>query len=108
MQIADQDIGGARVRRVFTARGEVMRPQRHLSADEVLAMPLANRRALQEAGYLEVYPRSSPAGKGPLEKRFLMKVGDGQYDVIAGHKLNPKPLSRAEADRLAHGSNGSK
>ena len=100
MQIADQDIGGARVRRVFTARGEVQRPGRHLSADEVLAIPLANRRALTEAGFLEVYPKSSPAAKREPEKRFKMKVGDGQYKVIEGRDLTPKPVGNAEADRL--------
>src|SRR5215813_9794586 len=107
MYIADADIGGARVRRVFTARGQVMKAGKHLSADEVLAINLPNRRALQDAGYIEIYPKGAPAGKREPETRHIMKVGDGQYDVIEGHKLNPKPVSREEAYRLA-GKNGSK
>jgi len=107
MYIADADIGGARVRRVFTARGNVMKAGKHLSSDEVLAIPLANRRALQDSGYIEVYPKSSPPGKREPETRHIIKVGDGQYDVIAGHKINPKPVSREEANRIA-GKNGSK
>jgi len=100
MYIADADIGGARVRRVFTARGNVMKAGKHLSSDEVLAIPIANRRALQDAGYIEVYPKSSPAGKREPETRYRIKVGDGQYDIIEGRKINPKPVSREESDRL--------
>jgi hypothetical protein len=100
MQIADQDIGGARVRRVFSRNGESLKANRHLSADEVLAIPIANRRALVDAGYLEVYPRSSPA-KRANEERFVIRVGNDKFDVIAGNKVNDTPLTRAEADRLA-------
>ena len=104
MQIADQDIGGARVRRVFTMRGKFMKANRRLSADEVLAIPIANRRALIEGQFLEVYPRPSKHN----EECFIIRTkGDhDKFDVIAGHKLNTKPLTRAEADRLA-GRNGS-
>ena len=99
MQIADTDIGGARVRRVFSMRGEQVQANRHLSVDEVLAIPIANRRALVDAGFLEVYPKRSPA-KHVNEARFVIRTGD-KFDVIAGHKLNTEPLSRPEADRLA-------
>jgi hypothetical protein len=37
-----------------------------------------------------------------IEDRFIVGVGEGKFDVIAGHKLNAEPLSRAAADRLAH------
>jgi hypothetical protein len=100
MQIADADIGGARVRRVFSMRGEMVKANRHLSVDEVLAIPIANRRALVDAGYLEVYPKSSSA-KRVDDARFVIRTGADKFDVIAGHKLNSEPLSRAEADRLA-------
>lgn len=36
------------------------------------------------------------------EERFIVGIGEGKFNVIAGHKLNDEPLSRAEADRLAH------
>jgi hypothetical protein len=37
-----------------------------------------------------------------IEDRFIVGIGEGKFNVIAGHKLNDEPLSRAEADRLAH------
>jgi hypothetical protein len=102
MQIADADIGGARVRRMFSMRGEQVQMNRHLSADEVLAIPIANRRALIDGGFLEVYPKRSPA-KHMNEARFVIRVSKEkeEFDVITGYKLNDKPLSRVEADRLA-------
>jgi len=36
------------------------------------------------------------------EERFVIGLGAGKFAVIAGHKLNAEPLSRVEADRLAH------
>jgi hypothetical protein len=36
------------------------------------------------------------------EERFIVGVGEGKFNVIAGHQLNDRPLSRAEADHLAH------
>jgi hypothetical protein len=35
------------------------------------------------------------------EERFIIRTAAG-FDVIAGHKLNREPLTRAAADRLAH------
>jgi hypothetical protein len=58
-----QDIGSARVLQAFTLRGKILRPNRRLSADEVLAISVANRRALVDAGYLEIYPRRSTLAK---------------------------------------------
>jgi hypothetical protein len=59
--IADQDIAGARVRRAFTYRGEDFKPGRRLSADEVLALPVTNRRALIAGGFLKLFPRRGAA-----------------------------------------------
>jgi hypothetical protein len=36
------------------------------------------------------------------EERFVISIGEGKFAVVAGHKLNAEPLTRAEADRLAH------
>jgi hypothetical protein len=100
MQIADADIGGARVRRTFSMKGSHVATNRHLSADEVLAIPIANRRALADAGYIEIYPKRS-AAKPVHEARFVIRTGADKFDVIAGYKVNSEPLSRNEADRLA-------
>jgi hypothetical protein len=40
-----------------------------------------------------------------IEDRFIVGIGKNKFDVIAGHKLNAEPLSRAAADRLAHEPN---
>jgi hypothetical protein len=32
----------------------------------------------------------------------VISIGEGKFAVIAGHKLNAEPLTRAETDRLAH------
>jgi hypothetical protein len=37
-----------------------------------------------------------------MMERLVVQVAPGKFDVIAGHKLNDEPLSRAEAARLAH------
>jgi len=36
------------------------------------------------------------------EERFVISIGEGKFAVVAGHKLNAEPLTRAEADRLAN------
>jgi hypothetical protein len=36
-----------------------------------------------------------------MADRFVIRTGDS-FDVIEGVKLNTEPLTRAEADRLAH------
>lgn len=95
MHIADQDIGGGRVRRVFTRAGESLKSGYQLSADEILSMPVANRRALIDAGYLEVYPKAEGL------ERFVIQVSKNRYDVIEGRKLNEKGLSEEEANALA-------
>jgi hypothetical protein len=37
-----------------------------------------------------------------IEERIIVRVAKDQFNVIVGHVLNAEPLSRAEADRLAH------
>lgn len=98
MDIAEQDIGGARVRRRFSRGKEALLAGRILSADEVRAIPVANRRALIEAGFIEVYPQGPVTTVG---ERHLVHLGRGQYDVIQGVRLNDKPLSKDEAEDLA-------
>jgi hypothetical protein len=58
--IADKDIGGAYVLKPFDLRGERLIPPQHLAADQVLSIPIANRRALIEAGYIEIHPQRPP------------------------------------------------
>jgi hypothetical protein len=98
MDIAETDIGGARVRRVFRRGNESLFAGTVLSAAEVVAFAPANRRALREAGFIEIFPR------GPVEsvgERHIVHMGGGKYDVIKGKKLNDVPLTKDEAEDLA-------
>lgn len=98
MDIADQDIGGARVRRTFTCGDERLLAGHMLSGDEVRNIAVANRRALTSAGFIEIFPR------GPVEtvgERHIVHLGSGRYDVIEGKKLNDAPLSKDDAEELA-------
>jgi hypothetical protein len=40
-------------------------------------------------------------------QRFVIHLGSDRFDVIAGHKLNGKPLDLADANRLARRSSAS-
>jgi hypothetical protein len=58
--IANKDIGGAYVLKPFDLRSERLLPPQHLATDQVLAISIADRRALIEAGYIEVHPQRPP------------------------------------------------
>jgi hypothetical protein len=100
--IADRDIGGAHVMRVFSSNGVPVKAGGHLTADEVIAIPIANRRALVDAGYLAVYPKGA-VPQQPKAERFVIATGKDKYGVISGHQLHDKPLTREQAEHLAHG-----
>ena len=97
LHISDDDVGGARVRRIFTAAGRTLRAGDTLTRDEVLAM--RNRRTLAEIGAIEIWPRTM-GGIADAE-RHIVHNGGGRFDVIAGHKLNARPLTKDEAEELA-------
>jgi hypothetical protein len=59
--IADKDISSGRVLRAFRWDKEEFKPNQHLMADEVLAIPIANRRALVDGGYLQIYAHQRQA-----------------------------------------------
>jgi hypothetical protein len=39
-----------------------------------------------------------------IQECIIIRTGADTSDVIVGHRLNDRPLSRAEADHLAHAS----
>lgn len=93
----DDEIGGAYVRRPFTRGEDHLYGGQLLSGDEVRAIRQANRKALIDAGFIEVFPR------GPVEMagdRAMVHIGAGRYDVFAG-KVNTEPLTKEEAEDLA-------
>jgi hypothetical protein len=55
--IADQDIGGARVCHPFSHNGRYFKWGQNLTPDEVLAIPLADRRMRVKIGDLKIYKR---------------------------------------------------
>lgn len=96
LHISDDDVGGARVRRIFTAAGRALRAGDMLTRDEVLAM--RNRRTLAEISAIEIWPRATGIADA---ERHIVHNGGGRFDVIAGHKLNERPLTKDEAEELA-------
>lgn len=96
LEISDKDIGGARVARTFTMNGQQLKRFSELTSEQVLSIGLANRRALIDSNFIEVYPKSSPTGG----ERFIVSVGKGQFNVIEGRVINDGPLTREEADKL--------
>jgi hypothetical protein len=100
-------IGGAYVRLGFNFGERRMKSGEALSREQILSMPIGNRRSLISSGHLECYPRAPDAGEAgaaaPAAKgdRHMVHLGRGLYDVIEGVKLNEAPLSREDATALA-------
>lgn len=105
--LRDDAIGGAFVRRGFTRftkdvpGGQYLKAGTRLTADEVRAIPMVNRRALATSGALDVYPVTPANAVAEDFERFVIHAGSGRYDVVAGRKLNDAPLTKAEAEALA-------
>ena len=86
-------IGGGYVRRKFNG----LSAGHHLNRDEIMAMPINNRRAAISLGMIDVYPQA-PGGPG---ERFVVNRGFGKFDVIEGRKLNAEPVTKEAAEELA-------
>lgn len=105
-------LGGAYVRRPFD--GGKYQPPMTLTTEQLLAIPMTNRRVLIEQGFIEPWP--APPQGGPQEvsgglpegtMRHVVSRGS-KFDVIEGVKLNPKPLTREEAAALSAAFNSGK
>lgn len=95
LEIAEENIGGARVRRTFNMSGEYLKMGHHLTAEEVLSIARPNRKALIDSNFIEVYPKAPISGE-----KFIVGLGKDKYNVIEGRVLNEEPLTRNEAERL--------
>jgi hypothetical protein len=93
--IQAENIGGAVVRRTFKLGDKHVFSGHPLTRDQVLAIPVTNRRALVEKGQIEIFPR--PQGWS----KHVVSTGFGRYDVIEGLRINSDPLTREEAYALA-------
>lgn len=102
--VRDDDIGGAVVRRRIERGGRPpLLAGARLSRDDVLSMPVANRRSLVATERLWLLPRSgaSNAADDVRATSHVVQVGKNQFDVIQGVKLNDAPLSKEAAEELA-------
>lgn len=99
MIVRDEDIGGAYVRRVFRMGDDFAKPGEPLTREQVLAFPQANRQALIDNKYIDVYPPA--AAEGDL---LIVSRGFGKYDVIQGRKLNIEPLTKEQAEAMVPGA----
>lgn len=101
----DHQIGGSFVKRRFNFGDKIMTAGQRLSREELLTIPKPNRDALSRGGFLEHFPLADGTGSAadvaaPGEI-FIAVLGKGEYAVVRGTRLNPKPMTREEADALA-------
>jgi hypothetical protein len=97
LEMPENIIGGARVVRTFNMNGEYTKRGDQLTREEVLAINLANRRALIDSNFIELYPMPNAAANS---ERFIVGIGNKQFNVIEGRVMNAEPLSRDEAELL--------
>jgi len=88
-------IGGGRVTRRFETGGRTFKPGEEISREKILAIPIANRNALINAGFIEIFPVSAVGGE-----RFLVPMGKGLFHVVEGRRLSSEPLTKEQADAL--------
>lgn len=103
---AQRDIGGAIVRRRFSQSGKELTNGMVLSPGEVENMNPNNRRALQDNGFIQIFPKPARShleadlNAVPMQ-RHAISIGFGKWDVIEGRKVNAEPLTREQAYALA-------
>lgn len=97
--IHESQIGGGKVRRMFSKGSVKLRPGTVLTGDEVRSIRALNRTALIEKGYLDIWPVVDVPAEGTA--RFIRPLGFGRYDVIEGRKLNDEALDKEAAHKMA-------
>lgn len=105
--LSEDQIGGGVVRRGFQFGDEYVKSGKRLTAEQIVGMPIANRKALVEKQYIDVYPKAATdlapveAPAGATGERHVVSSGFGKFDVIEGRKLNSASLTKEEAMTLA-------
>lgn len=92
------EIGGGYVRRRFNIGADSIPAGTHLTAGQL--QKIGNLRVLVRNGNIETHP-PAPAQPDVPAERFITNLGFGKFDVIAGRKLNDRPLTKEEAEELA-------
>jgi hypothetical protein len=98
LMIGSNDIGGGYVRLAFTDSARRYNPGEALTAAKIKSFH--NHRRLIDVGKIAVYPPAPATAQLP-PPRHIVSTGFGRFDVIEGRKLNDKPLTKEEADKLA-------
>lgn len=102
LQLRPDEIGGGVVRRAFRDGDLFRRANTPLKVEDILRWPAANRNALIEKNFVQVFPKGGVDAIAPADlKRFVIHRGAEKYDVIEGRVLNDKPLSKKRATLLA-------
>src|SRR5262249_40914041 len=107
MRYQGQNIGGARVLRLFTFRDRILWPGQHLAADEIMNMAPLDRRVLVAAGYLKIYGQTGDATPyGAIAKEVGLRDRAHAFEIeqSALKKLNKhlQGLRRKKAKHLAY------
>jgi hypothetical protein len=105
--VKPQESDGGVVRRRFSAGGRQFMAGEELTAAQVNGFPVANRNALVSAGFLHLHPKKG-AGSGAPPERHVVNLGFGKFNVVQGTKLNEKPLTKEQAEKLARNIPGIK
>lgn len=95
-----KEYGGAIVNRRFTMGERQLERNTRLTAEEVASIPRANLHSLINRGYLHPFPPATEEAALPKGERFLVRRADLKYDVVQGVRVNPEPLTKAEAEVL--------
>lgn len=108
-------IDRAMVTFAFRAWGKWLRAGTVIGHDELARMPVNNRNALLDKGFLYAWPKEAgpmaiskpkPITVDEREEKLERYViargfrGNGQYDVIEGRRINDEPLSKEAATAL--------
>ena len=95
LMLGSNEIGGGYVRLGFTDATRRYKMGEQLTAAQIKSFH--NHRRMIDIGKIAVYP-PAPAGKS---ERHVVSTGFGRFDVIEGHKLNDRALTKDEAEELA-------
>lgn len=117
MQI--DEIGGGKVLRAFSSSAiAAMLGQKQdrlvmgtmLDQEHLRMLPPANRNALIENRFIQVWPLMAKDGAAAVARapvplvpheRHVISRGFGKFDVIEGRKLNADPLTKDQAEAMA-------
>jgi hypothetical protein len=92
------EIGGGFVRLAFSDSARRYKPGEALTATQIKAFH--NHRRMIDIGKIAVYPPAPSMAQLP-HPRHIVSTGFGRFDVIEGRKINDKPLTKEEAEKLA-------